>query len=364
MTENQQPEQENNIQIDTEKRLQHFTAGVIRWLIDKAGSHDWENDFAGHCQNMLVETNNLGNLPSETSKKSMATLKAVPAAILYWLGIYTGFFWIIPGAAIGLAGSYLISSSIYEVFKAGKDSRFYSTFLHYLLRMENADGVISEAELASLRSIIEFIPAPAEEKKRWLTAIESPEGYNELVPNLDLSDKEKESILSGCWGLAICDGSDDSERKIFELFGSELSISDEQLKNIQKNVEARIAQHSYLVDETLKAALKLHAPLAENRKRAAEVLSFVSLKPVSLADWHKRIEKLLLADQLEIDLSAENEFASTILAAGLLLARYLSNTELATTMINEKFAEYCSEASLETRLNPVSEELNQTLSAI
>jgi 2-keto-3-deoxy-6-phosphogluconate aldolase len=79
--------------------------------------------------------------------------------------------------------------------------------------MENADGVISEAELANLRSVIEFIPVDSKEKKKWLKAIETPNGYLELAPEGNITQEEKERVLSACWSLALCDGIHISSRE-------------------------------------------------------------------------------------------------------------------------------------------------------
>lgn len=366
MNENQQNATEFPVQVSDEKRRGYFAAGMIRWILNESNSSCWGKDFAQKCQALALEAKNLGNLPSESTKKSQATLKAVPAAVLYWLGIYTGFFWIIPGAAIGLAGSYLISNSIYEVFKAGKDARFYRTFLHYLLRMENADGVISREEIASLRTIIEFIPAPPDEKKQWLAAIESPDGYQKLKPSLRLSDDERDQILSGCWGLALCDGSDDAEREIFTLFGAELDVPDERLVKIQQKMEAQIAQHTYLVEETMRTTAILHPAPARQREKAAEILSLLSLKPVSQKEWLARIDQILSPESQNPDYkNNSDEFTPRILLAGLLLSRFLSESEPAcNAKVTENFLNCCHSSGLETQLQPLAAEIDRAIALI
>lgn len=355
--------QETAAPVTTEKRRQYFTAGMIRWILNEAGNVGWPDKLPQRCQELAREAKNLGNLPSETQKKSKATLKAAPAAILYWLGIYTGFFWIVPGAAIGAIGSYFITESIYDIFKAGKDARFYRTFLHYLLRMENADGVISREELASLRSIIEFIPAPAEEKQQWLAAIESPEGFQQLEPSKDLNDKEKEQILSGCWGLALCDGSADAERDVFAKFGEELAVVSERLTSIQQKVEAQLAQHAFLVEETARLTAMLHPALGNNSASAVEILQLVSLKPVAREKWQKRIDHILANYASESIRPLDPELARAILLSALLLATYLATPEQ-QICISEAFQNICQEAGLKDDLASPAEDLTQTLTAL
>ncbi|PKL49367.1 MAG: hypothetical protein CVV42_06650 [Candidatus Riflebacteria bacterium HGW-Riflebacteria-2] len=355
--------QQTTVEVTTGKRRQHFTAGMIKWILNEAESSEWQSRLSQRCQSLSLEAKNLGNLPSESQRKGRAALKAAPAAVLYWLGIYTGFFWIIPGAAIGVIGSYFISESIYDIFKAGKDARFYRTFLHYLLRMENADGVISPEELASLRSIIEFIPAPAEEKQQWLEAIESPDGYQKLEPSRRLSDKEKEHILSGCWGLALCDGSADSEREIFAKFGEELAVASEKLVKIQQNMEAKLARHAFLVEETARITAILHPALLEQSGAAAEILQLVSLKPIAKEEWQRRIDMIPANNAGEISRPVDTESARPILLASMLLAKYLATPEQ-QICINETFQTVCLESGLKDELAPITEEISQALSAI
>ncbi len=364
MSEVQQTtDQQNTPEINSEKRRQYFIAGMIKWILNEAGNAGWVYKLPQRCQALALEANNLGNLPSESQKKSKAALKAAPAAVLYWLGIYAGFFWIVPGAAIGMIGSYFISESIYDIFKAGKDARFYRTFLHYLLRMENADGVISPEELASLRSIIEFIPAPAEEKQQWLAAIESPEGFQKLEPSKRLNDKEKEQILSGCWGLALCDGSADAEREMFAKFGEELAVANEKLTTIQQKMEAKLAQHAFLVEETARVTAMLHPALSNNSSAAAEILQIVSLKPVSKGEWQKRIDRILANYASESARTLDPELARAILLSALLLATYLATPEQ-QICIGEAFQNICQEAGLKDDLASPAEDLTQTLTAL
>ncbi|MBU1108948.1 MAG: TerB family tellurite resistance protein [Candidatus Riflebacteria bacterium] len=366
MSENQQTAAETVIQISAEKRREHFTAGMIRWILNESNSASWEKDLPQKCQALALEAKNLGNLPSEGVKKAQATLKAAPAAVLYWLGLYTGFFWVIPGAALGILGSYLISDSIYGIFKAGKDARFFRSFLHYLLRMENADGVISDQELASLRTIIEFIPASSEEKLQWLTAIESPDGYQKLEPSKDLNESEKEQILSGCWGLALCDGSDETEREIFVKFGQELNVSAEHLKRIQQKMEAKLTHYTFLVEETLTTAMTLHPEFQDYREKAADILSLISLKPVSQKEWVKHIERLLAKNEPQSEFkNAEDEFAPQIMLTGLLLARFLSTVAQDTgKTVTDNFQRQCREAGLATRLNTLSASIDQAAASL
>lgn len=364
MSEFQQAaEQQTTPEINSEKRRQYFTAGMIRWILNEAGNSGWADKLPQRCQALALEAKNLGQLPSEGQKKSKAALKAAPAAVLYWLGIYTGFFWLVPGAALGAIGSYFITESIYDIFKAGKDARFYRTFLHYLLRMENADGVISPEELASLRSIIEFIPAPAEEKQQWLVAIESPEGFQQLEPSKRLNDKEKEQILSGCWGLALCDGSADAEREMFAKFGAELAITGEKLSNIQQKMEAKLAQHAFLIEETARITTMLHPAIINNSAAAAEILQLVSLKPVAKEEWQKRIEHILANYASESTRSLDPEIAHSILLSALLLATYLATPEQ-QICLSEAFQNISQEAGLKDELAAPAEELTQTLSTI
>ena len=359
----QNTEQETATLVTAEKRRQYFAAGMIKWILNEAGNVGWVDKLSQRCQVLALEAKNLGNLPSESEKKSIAALKAAPAAVLYWLGIYTGFFWILPGAAIGMIGSYFISESIYDVLKAGKDARFYRTFLHYLLRMENADGVISPEELASLRSIIEFIPAPAEEKQQWLTAIEAPEGFQKLEPSKNLNDNEKEQILSGCWGLALCDGSADAEREMFAKFGEELAVTNEKLTNIQQKMEAKIAQHAFLVEEATRVATMLHPALGNNSTSAAEILQIVSLKPFAKTEWQKRIDHILANYASESIRPLDPELARSILLSALLLATYLATPEQ-QICISEAFQNICQEAGLKNELASPAEDLTQTLTAL
>jgi len=364
MSEVQQTtDQQNAPEITSEKRRQYFTAGMIRWILNEAGNTGWAEKLPQRCQALALEANNLGNQPSEGQKKSKAALKAAPAAVLYWLGIYTGFFWIVPGAALGAIGSYFITESIYDIFKAGKDARFYRTFLHYLLRMENADGVISPEELTSLRSIIEFIPAPAEEKQQWLTAIESPEGFQQLEPSKRLSDKEKEQILSGCWGLALCDGSADAEREMFAKFGAELAITGEKLSNIQQKMEAKLAQHAFLVEETARVTTMLHPALSSNSAAAAGILQLVSLKPVAKEEWQRRIELILANYASESARPLDPELARSILLSALLLATYLATPEQ-QICLSEAFQNISQEAGLKDELAAPAEELTQTIASL
>jgi len=364
MSEVQQTaDQHQTPEINSDKRRQYFAAAMIRWILNEAGNAGWANKLAQRCQALALEAKNLGNLPSESQKKGQAAIKAAPAAVLYWLGIYTGFFWIIPGAAIGIIGSYFISESIYDIFKAGKDARFYRTFLHYLLRMENADGVISAEELTSLRSIIEFIPAPAEEKQQWLAAIESPEGFQKLEPSKRLNDKEKEQILSGCWGLALCDGSDDAEREMFAKFGEELAITSEKLTNIQQKMEAKLAQHAFLVEETARVTAMLHPALSNNSAAAAEILQIVSLKPSARGKWQKHIDRILANYASESTRQLDPELARSVLLAALLLATYLATPEQ-QICIGEAFQNICQEAGFKDELASPAEDLTQTLTAL
>lgn len=363
MSEIAQNAEQTAVQVSSEKRRQYFTAGMIRWLLNEAESSDWTKNFSQRCQAIALEAKNLGGQPSETMKKGKATLKAVPAAVLYWLGIYTGFFWVIPGAAIGILGSYLVSESIYDIFKAGKDARFYRTFLHYLLRMENADGVISPEELTSLRSIIEFIPAPAEEKQQWLVAIESPDGYQKLEPSLRLSDDEKEQILSGCWGLALSDGSADAEREVFARFGEELAIPGEKLTKIQQKIEAKLAQHAFLVEEAARITAMLHPAIAFQSDGAAEILQLVSLKPVAKEEWQRRIDLILANHASESIRPLDPEFARPLLLSSLLLAEHLAIPEQQIA-ISEAFQTLCREAGLKDELKPLTEELSQALHSL
>ena len=366
MSENQQTAAATAIQTSNVKRREHFTAGMIRWMLNEPNRTSWEKELPQKCLAMAEETNNLGNLPSESVNKGYATLKIVPAAVLYWLGLYTGILWVVPGAALGILGSYLISDSIYGVFKAGKDARFLRTFLHYLLRMENADGVISAEELASLRAIIEFLPAPLEEKKQWLMAIESPDGYQQLKPSLSISDNEKEQILSGCWGLALCDGSDDAEREMFTKFGQELNVSAGQLTRIQQKMEAQLAQHAFLVEETLAAAAAIFPEISSCREKAAELLALVSLKPFSQKEWLEHIDSMLTRNKQDQPvISEDKEVAAQVLLSGLLLARFLSGNEPTQSItVTSNFQSASQSAGLEQRLKPLAAGIDQAIALL
>ncbi len=350
-------------QTTREKHRQHFTAGLIRWILSEADNVDWKKMLPQQCRVFAQEAKSLGAQPSEPSIKGKAALKAVPAAVIYWLGLITGYFWIIPGAAIGLIGSYFVSESIYSIFKAGKDARFYRTFLHYLLRMENADGTISPEELASLRSIIEFIPAPAEEKKLWLAAIETPDGYQNIIPSLELTDDEKDQILSGCWGLALCDGSADEERELFAKFGEELAVAREKLVIIQQKIEAKLAQHTFLVEETVRLTAILHPALAGQKSAAAEILQLVSLKPVTKEKLQNQIEMTLTGLTNEGAQPLDPDFACSILLSSFMFANYLATPDQQPG-ISEKFLAICRDLGVTENLAALADAAGQTLSTL
>lgn len=312
--------------MENQRKLRHFTAGMLRWLLNAEPSQRIEDTIVTRCKSLVEESKKLDELPSESGRKKQALIEVLPGAAMFWLGLYTGIFWLIPGAALGVAGSYLISDSINRIFSAGKEARFFRTLVYYLLRMENADGVISEAELANLRSVIEFIPVSSEEKKKWLSAIETPDGYQELSPEADLTSEEKEKVLSACWSLALCDGIDSSEEAMFNKFCEELEISEGELSLIKVNVEKAFARHSNDLWNSLLYAKFLYSGTKNCSQEIFEILSLVALETISKEEFFKQLMEVRVKEEKFKD-DAEKNIALTIASSMLALASARINDE-------------------------------------
>jgi hypothetical protein len=312
--------------MENQKKLRHFTAGMLRWLLNADPSQKIEDTIITRCQSLVEESEKLDELPSEAARKKQALLEVVPGAAMFWLGIYTGIFWLIPGAAIGFAGSYLISDSINRIFSAGKEARFFRTLVYYLLRMENADGVISEAELANLRSVIEFIPVDSKEKKKWLKAIETPNGYLELAPEGNITQEEKERVLSACWSLALCDGIDPTEEAMFNKFCQEFEVSEGELSLIKVNVEQSFARHSNDLWHTLLFARFLYPGVKNCSEEVYNILSLIALETISKEEFFKQLMEVTVKEEKFKD-DAEKNIALTIAAAMLAMASARINNE-------------------------------------
>ncbi|MGM0601107.1 MAG: hypothetical protein ACQETH_14960 [Candidatus Rifleibacteriota bacterium] len=324
--------------MENQRKLRHFTAGMLRWLLNADPSQKIEDTIVSRCKSLVEESEKLDNLPSEAGRKKQAVLEVVPGAAMFWLGLYTGLFWLIPGAALGVAGSYLISDSINRIFSAGKEARFFRTLVYYLLRMENADGVISKAELANLRSVIEFIPVSSKEKAKWLKAIETPNGYLELVPEGDLTDEDKEKILSACWSLAICDGIDPTEEAMFNKFCEEFEVSEGELNLIKVNVEKAFARHSNDLWRTLLFARFLYPDIKSCSEEVYNILSLIALETISKEEFFKQLMDVPVKEENFKD-DAEKNIALTIAATMLgLAAARLNNEKDSFNEIEEKLS--------------------------
>lgn len=343
-----------------EDKLRHFSAGMIRWLLSSSPAENWQEQFSGHCQKLTEESLQLAKLPSENEQKSIAVVKAVPGVALFWLGLYTGGFWLIPGVALGVFSSYVIANCVNEVFSSGKDGRFFRTMIYYLLRMENADGVISSAELASLRAIIEFIPTSAKEKELWLKATQTPEGYRELAPEGSLSDEEKEKILSACWSLALCDGLEESEQKMFYEIGSELGVGASKLKEIIAGVEQLFAEHEQTLWQAIKIAKMLNPNIIEKAGELYKIAALVALKPIEQEAFNQELNK----SEIAINALPEETLIDRdrIILASYLLARIFSSAEADNSMaVREAFLKLSDEDHYSHRLEPMINSLNASL---
>jgi hypothetical protein len=341
-------------------RLRHFAAGNLRWLLSSTSAQNWHDQFIEHCQNLVEETLQIDNFPTETDQKTIAVAKAVPGVALFWLGIYTGTFWLVPGVALGVFSSYVIAHCVNQIFSSGKEARFFRTLIYYLLRMENADGIISQAELSSLRSMIEFIPASAQEKELWLKATHTPEGYRDLAPDGSLSDEEKEKVLSACWSLAHCDGLADLEKQMYQTIGKELEVSDTRLNEIAQKVEKLFSEHEHTIWQTIRAGKTLNPQLTDFDNDLYEIVALVSLKPLDRKLFKhelERFEKKVAA--LPNDAFIERD---RIIIAAYLLARIFSSTETDNSMaIRETFQQLTDETNYSSKLEPLINCINSSL---
>lgn len=303
----------------TDAKRRHFVAGILRWLMSFEKNENIDKELVQRCKELADETEKLENLPSEDEKKASALLGVMPGAALFWVGLYTGIFWLIPGTALGLAGSYLISDSIARIFSTGKEARFFRTLIYYLLRMENADGVISSEELASLRAVIEFIPTSAQEKQKWLEATKTPDGYHKLAPDTNLTEEEKERIMSACWSLALCDGLDSSETQMFSKIGLELDFSDEELGKIKDRVESQINNYQNELWQILEFALYLNPHVNECKNELYSIFSLVAMKPITEQEFANNLNKKTVADIAELKSRIKKDLSFAI--AAWLIAR-------------------------------------------
>lgn len=347
---------------DRHKKLEHFATGLTRWLLDESDQSDWIKDFEKKCQEYVSNANQLDQIPSEKDKKQNALLAALPATTVYWLGIYTGMSWLVPGLALTAAGSILISKSVGAIFKAGKQARFFQTYLYYLIRMENADGIISDQELETLKAIIEFVPAGKEEKEQWLQAIKTPEAYKELKPATDISQEQKEKILAGCWGLALCDGIDTTEKETFLAFGKELDVSEEKLEAIKNDVNHRYKQHEKMVREILKTALVINPELRQEKSELSRLLPLLSIQHMSDKEAAEIAQEIIDsdADKLKIE-SDEYTSVAQILVAALLLA---ASKEMESDSIKEKALEISRDYDIADLIKPMLETATNSVSNI
>ena len=303
--------------IDSKERLHHFAAGMLKWLLNNSQeNHNWKSDFEQFCPNLVEESLNLEKLPSETDQKTQALIQSVPGIALFWLGIFTGTFWLLPGVAMGVYSSFVIAKCVNQVFSSGKEARFFRTLIYYLLRMENADGIISSAELNNLRSIIEFIPASMEEKELWQKAMQTSDGYKQLAPEGHPDRDEKEKILSACWSLAICDGLAQSEKETFNRIADELEVSKADRQRVIEKVDKLFTEHSQSIWQAIKIARILNLRLSEDSQTLYRIVSMVSVKPV---DENEFLEKLNGAEAMESRLP----FATKVDPGKVLLSAYI-----------------------------------------
>lgn len=347
-------------QADNQEKLQHFAAGMVRWLLSSAPENAWQKDFAEHCRKLGEESLQLENLPSEIDQKNFAMAKAVPGIALFWLGIYTGTFWLVPGVALGVFSSYVIANCVNKIFSSGQEARFFRTLIYYLLRMENADGVISQAELSSLRGVIEFIPTSAKEKELWLKAAQTPEGYKELAPEGSFTEEEKEKILSACWSLALCDGLADSEKEMFKTIGAELNVSENKLEKVKQEVEKIFSEHEQTLWQAIKIARMLNSDIINRVDELYKLTALVSLKPLSRETFEEELAKT----EVSIRALPENTVIERdrIILASYLLARIFSSSETDNSMaIREAFLNLSDEEHYSKKLEAAISEINATL---
>lgn len=345
---------------DRKARLRHFVAGNLRWLLGSNPIQNWQDPFIEHCRNLVEETLQINNLPNETDQKTIAVAKAVPGVALFWLGIYTGTFWLIPGVALGVFSSYVIAHCVNQIFSSGKEARFFRTLIYYLLRMENADGIISQAELSSLRAMIEFIPASSQEKELWLKATQTPDGYKDLAPESSLSEEEKEKVLSACWSLAHCDGLADLEKQMYQTIGQELEVSEARLAEIAEKVEKLFSEHEQTIWQTIRAGKTLNPNLTDFDNELYEIVALVSLKPLDRKLFKhelERFEKKVAA--LPTDTFIERD---RLLIAAYILARVFSSAETDNSIaIRESFQQLTDETHYSRKLEPAINCINSSL---
>ncbi len=344
-------------------KLTHYAAGMLRWLLTANPMPNWKSDFFAHCDKMAQESQQLEDLPTETEQKTQAMVKAVPGVALFWLGVYTSGFWLLPSFAIGLFSSYFIAGCVNQIFSSGKEARFFRTLIHYLLRMENADGVISDAELASLRAIIEFLPTSLEEKQALIKATEKPDAYKELAPEGTLSDDEKEKILSACWSLALCDGIADSERRMYSEISKELQVSTEKKEEIRAKVEKLFDDHAQLLWLTVKVARTLNQEISDNVQSLFKVASLVSLKPLHLQHFAEEIARSeIVLEILPQQSQVENE---RLLLAAFILARSFGTSETDNDIaVREAFKKVCGEDFEVKSLEPFLSEISSVIKSL
>ncbi|MEW6708207.1 MAG: hypothetical protein AB1403_00130 [Candidatus Riflebacteria bacterium] len=341
-------------------KIRHFAAGMLRWLLNSTPSADWQNEFKAHCQKLTEESTLLNQQLSETENKTQALIQAVPGAAMFWLGLYTGVFWLIPGVALGLAGSYLISDSINRIFSAGQEARFFRSMIYYLLRMENADGVISQAELVNLRALIEFIPTSSEEKQLWLKAIETPESYKSLAPEGDFSEAETEKILSACWSLALCDGLAEPELQTFNAIAAELKASENLLTRVKNQVEKLVSEHSQTLWQTLKLARMINPEIVKGSEELYRITSLVSLKPID----QERFTRELNRNEVALNPLTQPGVIEMgrIVVAAYLLAQIFDGPDSAIELRTlEILRQHDENSGLENTLNPLFNSLTASL---
>lgn len=268
-----------------EKR-KFFSIRLLHELLDSEKDYGTPSAFRQLLEEVLNETNELSLDLGKADRVSLALLKNLPTGLLYWFGSFSAIFWPIPGSILTIYASSLISKKIYKALVARKDREYSRTFLYYLLRMENADGVISEEEVDTLKAIIELMPFSANEKKEWLELISVPDSFKDLAVKVKLNIKQKTDILSAAWALALCDGLDEREAQMFEQFASELGVEAASLVSIKEGVVTKLTSHLDRIWVLIGFAYKVFPNLKNYSDNLSDML--VSLS----ANYSKKEENL------------------------------------------------------------------------